>query len=313
MLDYWKQHYKRFLLDIVFFLIFFAVFQLSNTRIDDWLYPLILCIALFVVYTIFDYAKFRQKKMELRNAIDSLDFQEEKFSPYDGISAAYNEVIRSINDFYGQKLEAFKQSNISHKEYVMLWSHQIKTPLTALQLMIQKLDNPLPFREQLFHIQRYVDMMLRFLKLDSMQNDLHISRFSLDETIRKTLRYLRPLFLSSNIAVDLQNIEMHITSDPGIIEFVLEQLLSNAIKYGGKQVSIYVKEDTLVIADKGIGIDSADLPLIWSKGFAGQNASLGQKSSGIGLFLVSEMLKALNHQISVESEKNVGTKFMIRF
>lgn len=106
---------------------------------------------------------------------------------------------------------------------------------------------------------------------------------------------------------------MQITSDPGIIEFVLEQLLSNAIKYGGKQVSIYVKEDTLVIADKGIGIDGTDLPLIWNKGFASQNASLGQKSSGIGLFLVSEMLKALNHQISVESEKNVGTKFMIRF
>lgn len=313
LMRYLKQVYKRLLLDIAFFLIFWLVFALSGIHLSQWFYPLLLCASLFLAYSTVDYIKFRRRLREIDDAVESGDFQAERFQVVDPLTEAYHRLIVEMNRCHAIAIESYKQSNQGHKEYLMLWSHQIKTPITALNLMAQKLDDPLPYREQLFHIERYVNMMLRFLKLDSLQNDLHIKKFLLKDSICNTVRYLRPLFLRSKTSVSIENCDIPVTSDPNILEFVLEQLLSNAIKYGGKRVSLYAENGQLVIADQGIGIDSAYLPLIWNKGFAARNSSLGQKSSGVGLYLVHEMLQALNHSISVESCKGEGTRFRIRF
>lgn len=313
LIRYFKHTWRRNLLDLLFFFIFWAIFRLSHIAIEDWLYPTVLCIACFLGYSILDYLKFRRKLLEIQLSIESQDFQTERFVAEDEVQKEYHRLIASMNALKQSQMEALRSSRHSYKEYLMLWSHQIKTPLTALGLLVQKLENPLPYREQLLYIQSYVDMMLRFLKLDSIQNDLHIQEVSLQESIYKSLRYLRPLFITSKTSVNIQDCGISVRSDPSILDFVLEQLLSNAIKYGGKQVNIYVEDGTLVIADQGLGIDPAYLPLIWKKGFSTPNRTLGQKSSGIGLYLVHEMLQALNHSISVESEKNKGAKFKITF
>lgn len=312
-MHYLKQTWRRNALDLLFFFIFWIVFRLSHIAMNDWIYPAVLCMACFLGYTIWDFLKFRRKVLEIQLAIESQDFPAERFVAEDEIQKEYQKLIASMNALSQKQVNALRSSQHSYKEYLMLWSHQIKTPLTALGLMVQKLENPLPYREQLLYIQGYVDMMLRFLKLDSIQNDLHIQEVSLQESIHKSLRYLRPLFISSKTSVNIQDCNANIRSDPSIIDFVLEQLLSNAIKYGGKRVDIYMEQGALVIADQGMGIDPAYLPLIWNKGFSTPNRTLGQKSSGIGLYLVHEMLQALNHSIQVESEKNKGTKFKITF
>ena len=199
--------------------------------------------------------------------------------------------------------------------YYTLWVHQIKTPIAAMDLLLQAgPDRATEMEIELQKIAQYVDMVLQYLRLDSTDKDLVLQRCQLDAVVRQTVRKYAKLFILKKIQLVFQETKWEVLSDEKWLCFLLEQLLSNALKYtpeGGK-ISIFLEGETnLVIADTGIGIAPVDLPRVFEKGFTGNNGRMDKKATGIGLYLCRRVTNLLGHTISIASEPGVGTQVLL--
>lgn len=201
--------------------------------------------------------------------------------------------------------------------YYSIWAHQIKTPISAMNLQMQTEDLP-QYKElsnQLFKIEQYVDMALNYIRAESMSGDMVIENSDLDKVIKETIKKFSKSFIRKKIALDYKDLNVKVLTDRKWLGFVLEQLISNALKYTKEgKISIYMEKDNvLVIEDTGIGIDPTDIPRLFEKGFTGYNGRENNKSTGIGLYLSRKILSKLSHTISIESQIGVGTKVKIEF
>ena len=171
-----------------------------------------------------------------------------------------------------------------------MWTHQIKTPISALRLLLEGSEIPgragFLMREELFKIEQYVDMVLTFQRLESMSSDMVLQEYDLSSLIKQAVKKYSVLFINKGLRLELGEMDIQILTDQKWFIFCLEQILSNSIKYtpnGG--ITINAKENMLSIQDTGIGIRPEDLPRIFDKGFTGYNGRMEKKSTGIGLYL----------------------------
>ena len=197
------------------------------------------------------------------------------------------------------------------------WTHQIKTPIAAMRLLLQEEETPVSreMQGELFQVEQYVQMALQYLRMERMNTDLVFAKQELDALIHQAVRKYAPLFIRRKIALQYEDVHCQILTDEKWLEFVIEQILSNAIKYtAGGTISVYLEEESeqetkeLVIEDTGIGIAPEDLPRIFEKGYTGYNGHADKHSTGIGLYLCRKIMRKLSHEITIESEIGVGTK-----
>ena len=200
-------------------------------------------------------------------------------------------------------------------DYYTLWAHQIKTPIAAMRLLLQS-ENSCQSKDELtmelFKIEQYVEMVLQYLRLGSDSTDFVIRKQPLDDIVREAVKKYSTTFIKKKISLEYRQTDAVVISDEKWLSFVIEQILSNALKYtySGK-ISIYLDENlpnTLVIEDTGIGIQSEDLPRVFDKGYTGYNGRKDKKSTGIGLYLCRQVMNKLGHTMSIESEVGKGTK-----
>ena len=195
-----------------------------------------------------------------------------------------------------------------------MWTHQIKTPIAAMRLLLQEEDTPFSreMQSELFQTEQYVQMALQYLRMEKMTSDLVFARYDLDALIRQAVRKYAPLFIRRKIILSYEPVHCEVLTDEKWLVFVLEQILSNALKYTKSgSIHIYLLPDapkTLVIEDTGIGIAPEDLPRIFEKGYTGCNGRADKRSTGIGLYLCRQIMEKLSHTIRIESEMGVGTK-----
>ena len=196
-------------------------------------------------------------------------------------------------------------------DYYTAWVHQIKTPIAAMRLTLQPDDTPNARRlmSQLLRIEQYVDMVLMYLRLDEGTSDYVIRACDLDGIIRQSLRKFAGEFIDRKLTLHYEPLHLSVVTDEKWLGFVVEQVLSNALKYtpAGGRIRIYGDGETLVIADSGIGIRPEDLPRVFEKGFTGYNGREDKKSTGIGLYLCRRVMDRLNHGISIVSRPGQGT------
>lgn len=190
-----------------------------------------------------------------------------------------------------------------------------KTPIAAMRLLLQEEDSERS-RElgaELFRIEQYVEMDLNYARLTSHSTDFVIRTCSLDDIVRQALRKYAPLFARQKLALNWEPSGRGVLTDEKWLVFVLEQLLSNALKYTPSgSISLSVEEPlTLVIEDTGIGIAAEDLPRICEKGFTGYNGRTDKKATGLGLYLCRRILYKLSHALSIESQPGKGTRVSI--
>ena len=161
-------------------------------------------------------------------------------------------------------------------------------------------------------VEQYVQMALQYLRMEKMTSDLVFARYDLDALIRQAVRKYAPLFIRRKIILSYEPVHCEVLTDEKWLVFVLEQILSNALKYTKSgSIHIYLSPDapkTLVIEDTGIGIAPEDLPRIFEKGYTGCNGRADKRSTGIGLYLCRQIMEKLSHTIRIESEMGVGTK-----
>ena len=184
-----------------------------------------------------------------------------------------------------------------------------------MQLSLQGEDSPLSrkLRLDLFHIEQYVEMVLTYLRLDSDDTDYVIRECEVDDILKRTLKKFAPEFIARKLSLRYEPVEIRAVTDEKWLGFVIEQLLSNALKYtyeGGVTIES-AERCVLCIRDTGIGIAPEDLPRIFERGFTGCNGRSGRSSSGLGLYLCRRICTNLGHGISAKSTPGEGTAILL--
>ena len=204
------------------------------------------------------------------------------------------------------------------KDYFTLWVHQIKTPITATKMILESNmeDKEARIRPQIIYIEQYTDMAINYLKIMNTDTDMDIGVVSLDDIIKSVLKKYSVLFIINHITLNYEPISETVISDAKWLSILIEQIISNALKYTKKgSITISFDKDSyvLLIKDTGIGIRSEDIPKIFDRGYSGLNGRLNEKSSGLGLYLVREIGNRRSTEITVKSEVGNGSEFGIKF
>ena len=231
-----------------------------------------------------------------------------------GLEKIYQEIIQDQEKRCQREQKESREKLVRSREYYTRWSHQIKTPIAAMELLLQ--EEPADVRalkRELLKTSQYVEMALGYVRLDSGTKDLVIAWYPLDEIVRKSIRKYAGQFIRRRIRLIYEGTDQIVLTDEKWLSFIIEQLLSNAVKYTLKgTVTITVSEEKkLTVTDTGMGIAPEDLPRIFEKGYTGYNGRMERKSTGIGLYLSQMAAKKLGHQITVESKLGEGSSFTI--
>ncbi len=284
----------------------------SLTLLILLIYLLIEYIKIKRVYTILDEALQHQSYHKLLDYY-SEDLLMKKFAElftyfYHHMHGTYGKIVHDKNDF---------------SDYLTSWIHSIKTPITASRLLI---DNHTPseyliaqLESELDTIETYIEQALYYARLDSFSKDYLIGEVYLKDIIHASLKRYAKYFIEKKIKVSLNVNNKKVLSDKKWLLFIINQIISNAVKYTNLNdtIQIWVQEDerktTLHIKDSGMGIREEDLPRIFNKGFTGSNGRVKEHSTGIGLYLAKKMVKKLGHDIKVSSRYGQFTVVKIVF
>ncbi|MBO4676457.1 MAG: sensor histidine kinase [Oscillospiraceae bacterium] len=290
--------------------VFALVFRLYGLPLGAVGYPALICAVLWLIFALFRFRRALRKHRILSALTAALteDMLPEADMPEDG---DYRRILALLQEARLAREAEARRKTADMTEYYTLWAHQIKTPLAAMRLTLQNEDSPLSRRltAELGRVDRYVEMVLAYLRLDASATDYVLREYDLDPILRAAVKKFSGEFIDRRLALDLQPTGLRVLTDEKWLSFVLEQLLSNALKYtpSGK-IRIYAEEPAaLCIADTGIGIAPEDLPRIFEPGFTGLNGRTDKRASGLGLYLCRRVCRNLGHGISAESEPGRGT------
>jgi integral membrane sensor signal transduction histidine kinase len=315
--SYIKKNLKIYLLLIVFIFIFVLIFYLYNLPFEALFYSGLLCFVAALIVSIIDFNNYRKSYIDLKYLESNiLNSKEDLPKSLDIRVEYYQKIIERLhNEVEKLKIEDNKKME-GLVDYYSMWIHQIKTPIAAINFLLDNEEIDVKaFRQELFKIERYVEMVLTYIRLGSETSDYVITSINLDEVVRENIKKYATLFINKKIKLNYVSHETYVISDKKWLGFAFEQLLSNAIKYtkSGGEISINISESKLIIEDNGIGIYEEDLPRIFEQSFTGLNGRYEKKSSGLGLYLCKKTLDKLQHKIEITSEINKGTKVEVTF
>lgn len=236
---------------------------------------------------------------------------------YQKLSDVKDDNERLLNENKNLKSEMLNQKD-DLNAYFLMWLHQIKTPMTVSKLLLEKPDETTntKLKMQLMYIEQYINMAMNYLKMIDHSTDMDITQVNLDDIIKNLLKKYSLLFIHNHISLEYQSNLAYVISDSQWLTILIEQILSNALKYteNGKIAIQYLEDKhALEIRDTGIGIRSEDIPKIFDRGYSGFNGRMNEKSSGLGLYLARKISERLNIQIEVESKLSKGSIFRMVF
>ncbi len=321
---YIREHMKAAAVYAVVVVIFWGISGLYGYEDAgrNMLYAAALAAFFGVLCGLWDYARYRQKCIKLLYIMEKAverDSNLPESASYP--ESLYQEILCEAEKEKSRLLSEFDEKNRDMADYYAMWSHQIKTPIVAMRLLLQDEKQSL---EELFKIEQYAEMALHYARLDSLSSDFLFKSQDVCEIIKQALKKYSILFIGSGLSFRMEEFSCQAVSDEKWLSFVVEQVLSNALKYtscGG--IRIYgldrwrreTKEraDFVVIEDDGIGIRKEDLPRIFERGFTGCNGRFDKRSTGIGLYLCKQVFDKLSHTIEAESEEGKGTRIILGF
>ena len=315
-LAYLKQRKGLIGVLALFCLIFLAAFWLYSLPLGAVLYPAAVCLVLGILFLFFDVRR-TAKKHQLLEKLTSLPSALMETLPEERTQddRDYQALIRLLREEQAQLENTMSRRYADMIDYYTVWAHQIKTPIASMRLTLQNEDSALSrqLSEDLFRIEQYVEMVLMFLRLDADSTDYVIREYELDAIVRQAVRKYSTQFIHKKVKLHYEPVNTRVITDEKWLLFVVEQVLSNAVKYTPRgSVTIRLEEpQTLVIEDTGLGIAPEDLPRGFEKGYTGQRGRADQRSTGIGLYLCRRTLRQLGHTISIHSTPKEGTAVRI--
>lgn len=331
---YIKYHSKWFA--SVFFcgLLMTAVMALNRIPAQEIAYGLLLCVVFLLIVSVVDFYGYWKTYRELRELEDSVTVSLQRMTASgEPLQREYQTLLTKLFEENRRLENESVQRERDITEYFAMWVHQIKTPIAALKLLLEEepegdweesADEAQEILrggaerteelQELFRIEQYVEMALHYMRLGAESTDFVLKRVELDTIIKEAVHKYARQFIRKKIQLNYEPVSCAVLTDEKWMEFVMEQLLSNALKYTvWGSISIYVEQEMLVIADTGIGIRQEDLPRVCEKGYTGYNGHEDKRSTGIGLYLCSQILKRLGHTLTITSEEGRGTRVAIGF
>jgi len=274
-------------------------------------YAGLLCLLVLLAAGVSDFLEWRRRVALL----ESIEGQAALLlgllpEPRDREEAAYQELLTELDGDRRAASSALDAQLRESTDYYTMWVHQIKTPIAAMRLILQgdESERGLALGAELFRIERYVELVLSYLRLGGGSTDYVIRQVDVDSVLRQAARKYAPLFIRGKVSLDLRETGWKVLSDEKWLQLVVEQVLSNAVKYApGGQVTVKREGEKLLIQDNGVGIAPEDLPRIFERGFTGYNGRMDKRATGIGLYLSREICRKLGHTITVTSELGKGT------
>ena len=239
--------------------------------------------------------------------------------------ALFHKVISAVNNEENSKIQRLYDQKKDYEEFITSWVHQVKTPISVSRLLIESNINS-PNKETLYSLQEesdkienYIEQALYYSKIDDFSKDYFINEVALDKLVKEAVKKQAKTFINKKINIEIDSTDLVVTTDRKWLSFILDQVLSNSLKYTSERGRIKVyglieeKAQKLIIEDNGIGIKSEDLNRVFNKGFTGYNGRENYKSTGIGLYLSKNLARKLGHDILIESKYGENTKVTIIF
>lgn len=311
-LQYLKQRRRIFIVGIVFCVIFAVSFLLYHLPIAAVLYPTLLCVVLGIFIMVFDFLRVKREHEALGSIRSITDVIADSLLKLDGIKDEdYQQILRLLSEEHNDYRTQTNRKYSDMIDYYTVWAHQIKTPIASMRLHLQNEDSSLSrtLSSDLHRIEQYVEMVLTFLRLNSESTDYVIKEYDLDKIVKQAVRKFSSDFIGRKLSLVYEPLNTTVITDEKWLSFVIEQVLSNALKYtpAGSITITLENEKTLRIRDTGIGIAPEDLPRIFENGYTGYNGRADKKASGIGLYLCKRICSNLGHTITARSIVDVGT------
>ena len=326
---------KKYLLDKAFELItstvgfIIAILMLNVFKVEKDLKIALTVLFLLVIFlnVTFDYVKKYKFYKKLLNTLDTLDKKYlilemiNKPTFYDG--EIFYQALYDINKSMIEKVKEYHLNISDFKEYVEMWIHEVKIPIASLTLLIHNNQNKIDkrYEEQIRKLDNYIDQILYFVRSENVEKDYIIKEKYLQEIIKNVALRNKDDVLENKISLEVTVHNEKVLTDSKWLEFILNQIINNSIKYKRNTTQSYIKitakEDQkkviLTIYDNGIGIPKSDLKRVFDKSFTGENGRKMAKSTGMGLYIVKKLCDKLGHKITVESEVQQYTKVTIIF
>ena len=302
-----RSRFFAFILSLTGLLFLFEI--LFDNQVPYFNYFFFLSTFLTFLFLIFDFL------IELQRYRKELFYGKRKAkSPMEVLLT--EKLEKSESELYQKKSDAENRYN-DLVDYYTLWVHQIKTPIAASKLLVSEVtDRQLKqqLEQEIFKIDSYTNLVLQYLRLESFHDDLVLKKENIEDLVREVIRKYAIFFIQKGLSIDLHDLDRGIVTDKKWLLVVIEQILSNSLKYtnvGG--IEIYMEGQELCIKDTGIGIKSSDVLRVFERGFSGYNGRMTHQSSGLGLYLSQKIIEKLGHKICIESELCKGTIVRIRF
>lgn len=311
-----RQYRSTALIFAFFSVIYLIVFSLYDLETEAVLYAAGLCmLAAFVIIVVhfFRYVRLHRERLRiLQNIRIEYHRLPESRNP---VEQDYQRMLRALGHICENCVTDMETKRRETLDYYTAWVHQIKTPIAVMRMQLQGEDTSehQTLLAELFRIEQYVEMVLCYMRLNSESADLVIGQYDLDRIIRRAVHKYAAQFVQKRLKLVYEPVQVVVLTDEKWLQFVIEQLLSNAVKYtvrGGVTISV-TEDKVLRIADTGIGIAAEDLPRIFEKGFTGYNGRTDRKSTGLGLYLCRKAADKLSAPISVQSAPGEGTVFSV--
>ncbi|MET1247184.1 sensor histidine kinase [Sporolactobacillus sp. STCC-11] len=306
---YWRER-KHYLLAVFFFIFIISLtFYLRGLPTRTFWSSLLFGTTVLVIFGSYDYYRFqRRHKERLNQVVPQVDLKPDSQAEKDMLK-----LLDEQKEYYENKIARIKQFDEDLTDVVRMWSHQMKVPLSALDLMGQTHDFTVEeLNEQTFQLENYLEMLLHYLRLNHEQTDYRFTKVPIKLLVQAIVRKFAPLFIRKGLSVTVEG-DATWTTDEKWLSFALEQIISNAVKYTKQgNVSIYIAPKSIQISDTGIGILKEDLPRLFEHGFTGYNGRRDKKATGLGFFLAKEIVDRLSLSIHVDSEIDKGTTVTIK-
>lgn len=301
-----KVHSLIIFLIYVMFLLASTLFGLNTNYI---IYIVLVSLFMFVVNIIISYVKYRK----IIQDIDDWSMDKTLREPYIIAETQFAKKMLNLQKENERMENAFDIKMRDFKDYITIWTHQIKTPLFSLSLILN--DHPVDSHAaqgEVFEIEEYIESLLSYMRLESLSTDFVFEEAFLDELINSSIKKYAKVFIKKKNQVKFTPTKLKITTDIKWFGLILDQILSNANKYTDQGlIEIYIEGTKLIIKDTGIGIRKEDLPRVFDKSYTGYNGRIYKKSTGIGLNLVKTTADNLSIDVFIESEVDVGTKVIL--
>ena len=320
--DRWKT-ILLLLFGVITIEIFLLIYQISM-----FLHIYIL-FAVFAAFLLGCFLEYHSKKSFYGDVLGKLTRLEEKYLIVEMLNPAdtmeeqlLDEILQETNKAMLEKVNEYKYIQEEYKDYIELWIHEIKLPIATSKMIIENNKNDVTksIEEEINEIEGYTEQALFYARSNHANKDYCVTECKVKDIVNESVKRNKQTLINQKIAIQIDNTDQTIYTDPKWCSFILNQIIQNSIKYRkdtGAEICFTAEEkkDSVVLSirDNGIGIRQGEVARVFDKGFTGSNGRIGKKSTGIGLYLCKKLCDKLGLGMELSSEENVGTEVRIVF